>query len=92
MSEMGLVMDEEVRLEFGNLNVKLDNFILAQTRLCGERGTELGMLKQRLDNGEKHEDKDIKRRTLKFSYDRLIVTVVVGGFGIWQVVKELLVR
>lgn len=81
-------MDQEVRLEFQNLNKKFDDFILAQTRLCGERGIDIGVLKQRLDNGEKQEDKEIKQKAVRFSYDRLVVSIIVGGFGIFEVLKQ----
>lgn len=86
---MGLVMDQEIRLEFQNLNKKLDDFIISQTRLCGDRKTEIGILKQRLDNGEKQEENEIKQKAVKFSYDRLIVSIIVGGFGIFEVLKHL---
>ena len=82
-------MDQDIRLEFTNLNKKLDEFILAQTRLCGERGAEIGVLKQRLDNGEKQEDKEIKQKAVRFSYDRLVVSIIVGGFGIFEILKHI---
>ncbi len=82
-------MDEETRAEFTNLNTKLDGFILAQTRLCGARGTDIGVLKQRLDNGEKQEEQEIKKKAVRFSYDRLVVSVIVGLFGIYEVLNKL---
>ena len=86
--EAGMVMDQEVRLEFNNLNKKFDEFILAQTRLCGDRGERLAKVEQQLENNEKQEGKDIEKKKVKFSYDRLIVSIIVGGFGVFEILKH----
>jgi len=81
-------MDAEVRLEFANLNKKIDDFIVAQAKLCGDRGVQIGKLEQKNENGEKHEELTLKKKDLRFSYDRLVVTIVVGGFGIFEILKH----
>jgi hypothetical protein len=94
---MGLVMDGEVSAAFTEINKKLEGiseslngFIVKQTECNGVFDKKIGILEQRLNNGDRQDDRDIKKKTLKFSYDRLVVTVIVGGFGIWQIVKELI--
>ncbi len=82
-------MDDETRSEFKGLNDKLDTFILTQTTYNGNFKTDIGILKQRLDNGDRQEETEIKKRTLRFSYDRLVVTVVVGAFGIFEVLSKM---
>lgn len=96
MSEMGMVMDEDVQNAFDKLDDKLDDFIqadherwLAQAIRCGQEEKAAGVLKQRFDNGEKQEAKDIKKKSNKIAYDRWIVSIVVLGIAIWTIIKDL---
>lgn len=83
-------MDQDVQTAFDNLTRKIDDFILAQTRLCGERGTAIGKLEQRFDNGEKEEDKGIKKKANQIAWDRWLTSVGVLAIGIWTVIKEFI--
>lgn len=84
-------MDEEVREEFNNLNTKLDAFILTQTEAMSLVRERVRGNEQRFENGDKAKNDVIKHKALRMSFDRLVVTIVVGGFGIWQIIKEVLV-
>jgi len=82
-------MDADIAQEFKNLNEKFDTSILAQAKLCGQRKGELDLIDQRVGMMEQSEDKDLRRKAVKFSYDRLVVTIVVGLFGIFEILKHL---